>query len=226
VGGRGLAPFREQFVVATNSVSMSSRTPERSVVFNSKLEHIKRCQPTLVEAPEDRSHRLISTRRPTAEEDVSRMSADPSRSHRLRSRGAIDPSRARRATGWRRCKANIRCGGAEPEKEILPTLEELGIGFVPFSPLGKGFLTGAINRGHDVRQRRFSQRRAALLGRGAQGRTPPFVERLGEIAARKGATRAQIAIAWVLAQKPWIVPIPGTTKLGRSMRISARLRSN
>jgi aryl-alcohol dehydrogenase-like predicted oxidoreductase len=99
----------------------------------------------------------------------------------------------------------------EPEKEILPTLEELGIGFVPFSPLGKGFLTGAINENtqfteKDVRSvfPRFSAE--------ARKANQKLVDVLGEGANGKGVTRAQIALAWLLAQKPWIVPIPGTTK--------------
>jgi aryl-alcohol dehydrogenase-like predicted oxidoreductase len=99
----------------------------------------------------------------------------------------------------------------EPEKEILPTLEELGIGFVPFSPLGKGFLTGAINENtqfteKDVRSvfPRFSAE--------ARKANQKLVDVLGEVANGKGVTRAQIALAWLLAQKPWIVPIPGTTK--------------
>ncbi len=102
----------------------------------------------------------------------------------------------------------------EPEKEILPTLEELGIGFVPFSPLGKGFLTGVINENtsfdkNDFRNTipRFSEenRKANHV----------LIDLLGNIAAEKKATPAQIALSWLLAQKPWIVPIPGTTKLHR-----------
>jgi len=102
----------------------------------------------------------------------------------------------------------------EPEKEVVPTLEELGIGFVPFSPLGKGFLTGAIDEtttfaGNDFRNMvpRFTpEARKANLA---------LVDRLREIATQKQVTPAQIALAWLLAQKPWIVPIPGTTKLHR-----------
>lgn len=102
----------------------------------------------------------------------------------------------------------------EPEQSVLPTLESLGIGFVPFSRLGKGFLTGAIKEsatfdGNDIRNvlPRFEAhaRRANLA----------LVELLGEIADARQATRAQITLAWLLAQKPWIVPIPGTTKLHR-----------
>jgi aryl-alcohol dehydrogenase-like predicted oxidoreductase len=102
----------------------------------------------------------------------------------------------------------------QPEAEVLPALEELGIGFVPYSPLGKGFLTGAINEtttfaANDFRNAvpRFSpEARKANHG---------VVEAVGEIAANKHVTPAQVALAWLLAQKPWIVPIPGTTKLHR-----------
>ncbi|WP_396331527.1 aldo/keto reductase [Burkholderia anthina] len=102
----------------------------------------------------------------------------------------------------------------EPEERILPTLEELGIGFVPFSPLGKGFLTGAIDANttfdatdfRNVVPRFSEENRKANAG---------LVDLLGRIAADKGVTRAQIALAWLLTRKPWIVPIPGTTKLHR-----------
>ena len=102
----------------------------------------------------------------------------------------------------------------EPEKELLPTLEELGIGFVPFSPLGRGFLTGAITESttFDAGDFRSGVPRFSAEARKAnQG----FVDQLGQIADRKKATKAQVALAWLLAQKPWIVPIPGTTKLHR-----------
>ena len=102
----------------------------------------------------------------------------------------------------------------EPEQSVLPTLEELGIGFVTFSPLGKGFLTGAISEdtkfeGNDIRNAlpRFQTE--------ARQANQALVKLLGDIADSKHATRAQIALAWLLAQKPWIVPIPGTTKLHR-----------
>jgi len=102
----------------------------------------------------------------------------------------------------------------EPEKEILPTLEELGIGFVPFSPLGKGFLTGAIDdkTTFDAKDFRNIVPRFTPEARKAN---QALVDLLGQIAARKKATSAQIALAWLLAQKPWIAPIPGTTKLHR-----------
>ncbi|MGA2648922.1 MAG: aldo/keto reductase [Terracidiphilus sp.] len=102
----------------------------------------------------------------------------------------------------------------EPEKEILPLLEELGIGFVPFSPLGKGFLTGAINESTTFDSTDFRNvvpRFTAENRKANQG----VVDVLSGIATRKSVTNAQIALAWLLAQKPWIVPIPGTTKLHR-----------
>jgi aryl-alcohol dehydrogenase-like predicted oxidoreductase len=102
----------------------------------------------------------------------------------------------------------------EPEQAILPTLEELGIGFVPFSPLGKGFLTGTISADTTFESRdlrnivpRFTQE--------ARAANQALVDLLSRIAVRKQATPAQIALAWLLRQKPWIVPIPGTTKLHR-----------
>jgi aryl-alcohol dehydrogenase-like predicted oxidoreductase len=102
----------------------------------------------------------------------------------------------------------------EPEAEILPTLEELGIGFVPFSPLGKGFLTGKIDETttFDSTDFRNTVPRFTPENRKAN---QAVVDLLGRIAARKKTTPAQIALAWVLAQKPWIAPIPGTTKLTR-----------
>ena len=102
----------------------------------------------------------------------------------------------------------------EPEDEIIPTLEELGIGFVPFSPLGKGFLTGAINADTVLESGDF---RAIVPRFSPQARqaNQVVVDLLAKIAAGKQATPAQVALAWLLAQKPWIVPIPGTTKLHR-----------
>src|SRR6201999_2792602 len=102
----------------------------------------------------------------------------------------------------------------EPEAEIIPTLEELDIGFVPFSPLGKGFLTGAIdqNTKFDATDFRNTVPRMTPENRKAN---QPVLDLLSRFAKEKNATNAQIALAWILAQKPWMVPIPGTTKLER-----------
>ena len=102
----------------------------------------------------------------------------------------------------------------QPEEEVLPTLEELGIGFVPFSPLGKGFLTGAINENTTFDSTDFRNIVPRFTPE-ARKANQALVDLLGDIAARKKVTPAQIALAWLLAQKPWIVPIPGTTKLHR-----------
>jgi aryl-alcohol dehydrogenase-like predicted oxidoreductase len=102
----------------------------------------------------------------------------------------------------------------EPENEILPTLEELGIGFVPFSPLGKGFLTGAINENTSFDKSDF-RNTVPRFSEENRKANQTFVDLLGNIAKEKTATPAQIALCWLLAQKPWIVPIPGTTKLHR-----------
>jgi aryl-alcohol dehydrogenase-like predicted oxidoreductase len=102
----------------------------------------------------------------------------------------------------------------EPEDAILPTLEELGIGFVPFSPLGKGFLTGKIDEATSFESSDF-RNTVPRFDTDARKVNRAFVELLERVAERKGGTPAQIALAWVLAQKPWIVPIPGTTKLHR-----------
>lgn len=102
----------------------------------------------------------------------------------------------------------------EPEAEILPTLEELGIGFVPFSPLGKGFLTGRIDDSTQFGEKDF-RRQVPRFSEENRRANQTLVDELGRIADTKGCTRAQIALAWLLARKPWIVPIPGTTKLER-----------
>ena len=101
-----------------------------------------------------------------------------------------------------------------PEAEVLPTLEELGIGFVPYSPLGKGFLTGKIDENTTFDSSDFRNTLPRFTPE-ARKANQALVDLLGQIAERKKATPAQIALAWLLAQKPWIVPIPGTTKLHR-----------
>jgi aryl-alcohol dehydrogenase-like predicted oxidoreductase len=102
----------------------------------------------------------------------------------------------------------------EPEEDILPALEELGIGFVPFSPLGKGFLTGTISDKTEFDKNDF-RNMVPRFSAEARRANQALVDALGQIADQKKATKAQVALAWLLAQKPWIVPIPGTTKLHR-----------
>ena len=102
----------------------------------------------------------------------------------------------------------------EPEEAIIPVLEELGIGFVPFSPLGKGFLTGTIDKSTTFVSTDF-RNTVPRFAADARAANQPVVDAIGAIAAEKHVTPAQVAIAWILAQKPWMVPIPGTTKLHR-----------
>ena len=102
----------------------------------------------------------------------------------------------------------------KPEAEVIPTLEELGIGFVPYSPLGKGFLTGKIDENAKFDSSDFRSTLPRFTP-DALKTNQALIDLLGKIAQRKKATPAQIALAWLLAQKPWIVPIPGTTKLSR-----------
>jgi aryl-alcohol dehydrogenase-like predicted oxidoreductase len=102
----------------------------------------------------------------------------------------------------------------DPEAEILPLLEELGIGFVPFSPLGRGFLTGKMDQNTQFDSNDFRNSLPRFTPE-AMKANQALVDLLGQVAQRKGATPAQVALAWLLAQKPWIVPIPGTTKLNR-----------
>jgi len=108
----------------------------------------------------------------------------------------------------------------EPEREVLPLCEELGIGFVPFSPLGKGFLTGKIDSGTKFADNDF-RNVVPRFSEDARKANQVLVDRLGEIAAKRGVTAAQIALAWLLSRAPWIVPIPGTTKIHRLVENTA-----
>ena len=221
--GEALAPFRDQVVIATKFGFDIDPNDGQQQGLNSRPEHIKAGRRGLAQAAQDRPHRplLPAPRRPgRADRGRGRrgQGPDPGRARSSTSacpRRACRRSAARtRSSRSRRCRANTRCGGASPRQEVLPTLEELGIGFVPFSPLGKGFLTGAIgeNTTFDSSDFRNIVPRFTPEARKAN---QALVDLLGEIAARKRATPAQIALAWLLAQKPWIVPIPGTTKLHR-----------
>jgi aryl-alcohol dehydrogenase-like predicted oxidoreductase len=128
---------------------------------------------------------------------------------------ADHPPRPRRAAGDRAAERVLALVPEAPEAEIIPTLEELGIGFVPFSPLGKGFLTGKMDETSHIRQDRHPQHHPAFYPGSPQGQPGCWSICWGGSRSAKSATPAQIALAWLLAQKPWIVPIPGTTKLHR-----------
>jgi aryl-alcohol dehydrogenase-like predicted oxidoreductase len=219
VVGEALQPFRDEVVIATK-FGFENGIPAQGL--NSRPENIR----SMVEAALKRlrtdridllyQHRVDpnvpmedvagTVKELIAEGKVKHFGMSEAGAESIRKAHAVQPVTALQSeySPWWR----------QPEAEILPLLEELGIGFVPFSPLGKGFLTGAINENtsfdkSDFRNvvPRFSEdNRKANQG---------LVDALGRIAAQKGVTNAQVAIAWLLAQEPWIVPIPGTTKISR-----------
>jgi aryl-alcohol dehydrogenase-like predicted oxidoreductase len=219
--GEALEPFRDQVVIATKFGFELGRSDDQQVL-NSRPQHIRQVtegslKRLRVEAidlyyqhrvdPDVPIDDVAGTVRDLIEEGkVKHFGLSEVGVQTIRRAHAVQPVAALQSEyslWWR-----------EPEEEILPTLEELGIGFVAFSPLGKGFLTGAIdeNTSFDSSDFRNAVPRFSEENRKAN---QSLVEVLGRIADQKRATRAQIAIAWLLAQKPWIVPIPGTTKLHR-----------
>jgi aryl-alcohol dehydrogenase-like predicted oxidoreductase len=217
--GEALAPFRDQVVIATK-FGFEDGKPE--VGMNSRPEHIrevadaalKRLRTDVIDLfyqhrvdPNVSIEDVAGTVKDLiAEGKVKHFGLSEAGAQTIRRAHAVQPVTALQSEyslWWR-----------EPEKEVLPTLEELGIGFVPFSPLGKGFLTGAINESTTFDSKDFRNIVPRFTPE-ARKANQKLIDVLGEIATQKNATRAQIALAWLLAQKPWIVPIPGTTKLHR-----------
>jgi len=217
--GEALQPFRDKIAIATK---FGFEKGDSKVGMNSKPENIRNvAEAALQRLKTDRidlfyQHRVdpnvpiedvAGTVKQLIEEGkVKHFGLSEAGAQTIRRAHAVQPLAALQSEyslWWR-----------EPEKEILPTLEELGIGFVPFSPLGKGFLTGAINENtkFDSTDFRNVVPRFAPENRKAN---QVVVDMLHQFAKTKNATPAQIALAWVLAQKPWIVPIPGTTKVNR-----------
>jgi aryl-alcohol dehydrogenase-like predicted oxidoreductase len=219
VVGEALAPFRDQVVIATkfgfeggNSTRGVDSRPERiKQVADASLKRLRTDRIDLFY-----QHR-VDPKVPM--EDVAGTVKELIRQGKVKHFGLSEASvqsiqRAHSVQPVTALQSEYSMWWREPEAEILPALEELGIGFVAFSPLGKGFLTGAINEktqfdSSDFRNvvPRFTQE--------ARKANQALVDLIGRIAARKKATPAKIALAWLLAQKPWIVPIPGTTKLHR-----------
>jgi aryl-alcohol dehydrogenase-like predicted oxidoreductase len=217
--GKALKPYRNKVVIATkfgfkngNSAQGLDSSPDRiKAVAEASLKHLQtdvidlfyqhRVDPNVpIEEVAGAVQDLIK------EGKVKHFGLSEASVQTIRRANAVQPVTALQSEyslWWR-----------EPEREILPTLEELGIGFVPFSPLGKGFLTGKIdeNTQFDKNDFRNTVPRFSEENRKAN---QALVDVLGRIAKDKNATNAQIALAWLLAQKPWIVPIPGTTKLHR-----------
>ncbi|MBI2801436.1 MAG: aldo/keto reductase [Gammaproteobacteria bacterium] len=220
--GEALAPVRDQVVIATKfGFDIDPRTLERRG-FDSRPEHIRLVvEASLKRLRTDRidllyQHRVDpnvpiedvagAVKGLIAEGKVEYFGLSEAGAHTMRRAHAVQPVAA--------LQSEYSLWARDPEADVLPTCEELGIGFVPWSPLGQGFLTGQVEVGmtfasSDVRSRfpRFTPE--------AMKANQPIVDLLGTVAARKNATPAQIALAWLLAQKPWIVPIPGTRKMHR-----------
>lgn len=220
--GEALAPFGEQVVIATKFGFRIDPQTSQIAGLDSRPEHIREvAEASLRRLRRDAIDLFYQHRVDPAVpiEDVAGAVQDLIRQGKVRHFGLSEAGvgtirRAHAVQPVTALQSEYSLWWREPEAEILPTLEELGIGFVPFSPLGKGFLTGKIdeNTAFDAADFRNTVPRFSPEARRANRR---LVEGIEAIARRKGATAAQIALAWVLAQKPWIVPIPGTTKMHR-----------
>src|SRR5947209_523419 len=221
--GEALAPFRSQVVIATKFGWKIDPKAERGLAgLDSRPEHIREVAEASLKRLKTDVIDLFYQHRVDPNvpiEDVAGAVKDLIREGKVKHFGLSEagPKTIRRAHAIQPVTAlqsEYSLWYRNPEKEVLPTLEELGIGFVPFSPLGKGFLTGKIdeNTTFDRSDFRNTIPRFAPEARKAN---QALVDLLGEIGKRKKATPAQIALAWLLAQKPWIVPIPGTRKLER-----------
>jgi aryl-alcohol dehydrogenase-like predicted oxidoreductase len=217
--GEALAPLRDQVVIATK---FGFRNGEAGLGFDSRPENIRAVtEAALKRLRTDRIDLLYQHRvDPNVPiEEVAGAVKDLIRAGKVKHFGLSEAGtqtirRAHAVQPVTAVQSEYSLWWREPEEELLPLLEELGIGFVPFSPLGRGFLTGTIgaNTTFDSSDFRNTLPRYAPAAREAN---QVLVDSIGRIAAEKHATPAQIALSWLLAQKPWIVPIPGTTKLHR-----------
>jgi len=219
--GEALAPVRAQVVIATK-FGFQFDAAGKQAGLNSRPEHIKQVAEASLKRLRTSVIDLFYQHRVDPDvpiEDVAGAVKELIREGKVKHFGLSEAGvktirRAHAVQPVTALQSEYSLWWREPEAEIMPTLEELGIGFVPFSPLGKGFLTGKIdeNTTFDSTDFRNTVPRFAPEARKANR---ALVSLLDTIAQRKKATPAQIALAWVLAQKPWIVPIPGTTKLHR-----------
>jgi aryl-alcohol dehydrogenase-like predicted oxidoreductase len=222
--GEALAPFRKQVVIATKfgfDLSGSDKKPG-AAGLNSRPEHIKQAVAGSLTRLKVEKIDLLYQHRVDLNvpiEDVAGAVKDLIREGKVKHFGLSEAGvqtirRAHAVQPLTALQSEYSLWTRTPEKEVIPALEELGIGFVPYSPLGKGFLTGAMNENTKLDSTDF---RSALprFTPEALKANQTLIKLLESIAGRKKATPAQIALAWLLAQKPWIVPIPGTTKLHR-----------
>jgi aryl-alcohol dehydrogenase-like predicted oxidoreductase len=220
--GEALTPFRKRLVIATKFGFKFDADTGKQAGLDSRPQHIKEAAEGSLKRLKTDVIDLLYQHRVDPEvpiEDVAGAVKDLIQQGKVKyfglsEAGAQTIRRAHAVQPVTALQSEYSLWWREPEAEIMPTLEELGIGFVPFSPLGKGYLTGKIdeNTTFDGTDFRNTVPRFAPEARKANR---VLVELLNNIAQRKNATPAQIALAWLLAQKPWIVPIPGTTKLDR-----------
>ena len=219
--GKALSPIREKVVIATKfGFNCTPGGALGSQTLNSRPEHIKEVAETSLKRLNIEVIDLFYQHRVDPDvpiEDVAGavkdLIADGKVKHfGLSEAGAQTIRRAHAVQAVTALQSEYSLWWRKPEAEIIPLLEELGIGLVPYSPLGKGFLTGKMDDSTKIADNDFRSKLPRFTPE-ARKANQAFVDLLGAIAAEKKATTAQIALAWILAQKPWMVPIPGTTKL-------------
>ena len=219
--GKALAPIRERVVIATKFGFGLTASGERTGL-DSRPDHIKEVADASLKRLKIETIDLFYQHRVDPNvpiEDVAGAVKDLIQAGKVKHFGLSEAGAktVRRAHAVQRVTAvqsEYSLWWRTPEDELLPTLEELGIGFVPYAPLGKGFLTGKIDESTTFDKSDF-RNIVPRFSPDARKANQAVVDLLAEVARRKGATPAQIALAWLLAQKPWIVPIPGTTKVER-----------
>jgi aryl-alcohol dehydrogenase-like predicted oxidoreductase len=225
--GDALAPYRRKVVIATKfgfdlSPDKDPRGMKGAPALNSRPEHIKQAVEGSLKRLKVETIDLLYQHRVDPDvpiEDVAGavkglIHAGKVKHFGLSEAGAKTIRRAHAVQPLTVLQSEYSLWTRTPEKEIIPTLEELGIGLVPYSPLGKGFLTGAIKEGTSFDSTDFRSTLPRFTP-GALKANQALIDLLASIGNRKNATPAQVALAWLLAQKPWFVPIPGTTKLSR-----------
>lgn len=221
VVGEALQPFRDRVVIATK-FGFTFGDDNKQQVLNSRPEHIRQAVEGSLRRLKTDVIDLLYQHRVDPDvpvEDVAGtvkdlISEGKVKHFGLSEAGAQTIRRAHAVQPVTVLQSEYSMWWREPEQEILPLLEELGIGFVSFSPLGKGFLTGAIKSGTTFGSDDFRSKVPRFAAEAIEA-NEKLVALLANLAAEKGVTSAQIALAWLLVQKPWIVPIPGTTKLHR-----------
>lgn len=222
VVGEALSPYRDRVMIGTKFGFEFDATGKRTGSLDSRPATIRRSTEDSLRRLRTGSVDVLYQHRVDPEvpiEDVAGTVKELIAEGKVRHFGLseVGVQTIRRAHGVQRVTAlqsEYSLWWREPEEEILPVLEELGIGFVPFSPLGKGFLTGTIDENTKFDSADF-RNTLPRFSPGNRKANQTVVGLIRAIAARKGITPAQLALAWVLAQRPWIVPIPGTTKLAR-----------